>query len=113
MIIHSDSKSQIELIAGLIGISVQPLGHPPAHSVIVEDKHLKFRVNQRQPDSKAVFNYDAVGWRMAQRLNGDTYQPGDKLDLAFTISMNDHPEFGGLELNLEDFRKSVVAVAVH
>src|SRR5437660_6174168 len=37
MIIHSDSKSQIELIAGLIGISVQPLGHPPAHSVIVED----------------------------------------------------------------------------
>ena len=79
----------------------------------IKDKHLKFRVNQRQPDSKTVFNYDAVGWRMAQRLNGDTYQPGDKLDLAFTISMNDHPEFGGLELNLEDFRKSVVAVAVH
>jgi len=26
--------------------------------------------------------------------------------------MNDHPEFGGLELNLEDFRKSVMAVAV-
>jgi len=79
---------------------------------IIKDKHFKFRVNQRQPDSKAVFNYDAVGWRMAQRLNGNTYQPGDKLDLAFTISVNDHPEFGGLELNLEDFRKSVVAVAV-
>ena len=48
---------------------------------------------------------------MAQRLNGDAYQPGDKLDLAFTIGMNDHPEFGGLELTLEDFKKSVLSVS--
>src|SRR5436305_14487935 len=37
MIIHRDSKSQIELVAGLICISIQALGHAPAHSVIVED----------------------------------------------------------------------------
>src|SRR5438270_1344043 len=79
---------------------------------VIKEKHLKFRVNQRQGNSNTAFSYEAVGWRMAPRLNGETYQPGDKLDLAFTISMNDHPEFGGLELNLEDFRKSMIAVAV-
>ena len=79
---------------------------------VIKEKHVKFRVNQRQGNSQKAFSYEAVGWRMAQRLNGEAYQPGDKLDLAFTISMNDHPEFGGLELTLEDFRKSVVAVAV-
>lgn len=79
---------------------------------IIKEKHVKFRVNQRQGNSNKAFSYEAVGWRMSPRLTGEAYQPGDKLDLAFTISMNDHPEFGGLELNLEDFRKSVVAVAV-
>ncbi len=75
---------------------------------IVKEKHVKFRVNQRQPDTKSSFNYEAIGWRMAGLLNGEAFQPGDKLDVAFTITVNEHPDFGGLELNLEDFRKSVV-----
>jgi single-stranded-DNA-specific exonuclease len=75
---------------------------------IVKEKHVKFRVNQRQPDTKSSFNYEAIGWRMAGLLNGENFQPGDKLDVAFTITVNEHPDFGGLELNLEDFRKSVV-----
>ncbi|HEY6250671.1 MAG TPA: DHHA1 domain-containing protein, partial [Candidatus Angelobacter sp.] len=79
---------------------------------IVKEQHVKFRVNQRQPSAKASFNYEAVGWRMAARLNGEPYQPGDRLDLAFTVIVNEHPEFGGLELKLEDFRKSTVASTV-
>ena len=79
---------------------------------IVKDKHLKFRVNQRINEAKASYNYEAVGWRMAQRLHGDAYQPGDKLDLAFTVTVNEHPDFGGFELNLDDFRKSAVATPV-
>ena len=79
---------------------------------IVKEKHLKFRVNQRINGTKSSYNYEAIGWRMARRLNGDTYQPGDKLDLAFTVAVNEHPDFGGFELNLEDFRRSTVAVSV-
>jgi single-stranded-DNA-specific exonuclease len=79
---------------------------------IVKEKHVKFRVNQRHPDMKSSFNYEAVGWRMATRLNAETFQPGDKLDLAFTVTVNEHPDFGGLELNLEDFKKSVVATPI-
>ncbi|MBZ5533789.1 MAG: single-stranded-DNA-specific exonuclease RecJ [Acidobacteriia bacterium] len=72
---------------------------------IIKEKHIKLRVNQKRPD-KAGFSYEAVGWRMAQRLQADAYLPGELLDLAYTITMNLHPEFGGLELTLEDFKKS-------
>jgi single-stranded-DNA-specific exonuclease len=76
---------------------------------ILKDKHIKLRVNQRLADSKASFNYEAVGWRMAERLQAEALQPGDNLDVAFTVGMNSHPDFGGLELTLEDYRKSIPA----
>lgn len=75
----------------------------------IKEKHAKLRVNQRQPDGKKSFNYEAMGWRMAQRMKAEGIQPGDQMDIAFTLTMNDHPEFGGLELSLEDFRKSMVS----
>jgi len=76
---------------------------------ILKDKHIKLRVNQRLADAKASFSYEAVGWRMAERLQAEALQPGDNLDVAFTVGMNSHPDFGGLELTLEDYRKSVPA----
>ena len=30
---------------------------------------------------------------------------GDGVDIAFTLEQNDHPEFGGLELRLEDIQR--------
>jgi len=32
---------------------------------------------------------------------------GDALEVAFTLAHNDHPEFGGIELSLRDFRVPV------
>src|SRR5205807_505947 len=46
---------------------------------IIKEKHIKFRVNQKLPEMKSSFNYDAMGWRMAQRLQAAPCQPGDKL----------------------------------
>ncbi|HZE23324.1 MAG TPA: single-stranded-DNA-specific exonuclease RecJ, partial [Blattabacteriaceae bacterium] len=34
---------------------------------ILKEKHIKLRLNQRLPNAKASFNYEAVGWRMAER----------------------------------------------
>src|SRR5438270_9575310 len=76
---------------------------------ILKEKHIKLRLNQRLPNDKVSFNYEAVGWRMAERALSDALQPGDNLDVAYKIGLNFHPEFGGLELTLEDFRKSVPA----
>jgi single-stranded-DNA-specific exonuclease len=74
---------------------------------ILKEKHIKLRVNQRLPGNKASYNYEAMGWRMAARAQTEALQPGEQLDLAYTIGLNLHPEYGGLELTLEDFRKSV------
>lgn len=76
---------------------------------ILKEKHIKLRVSQRLPNAKASFNYEAVGWRMADRAQAEVLQAGDNLDVAYKIGLNFHPEFGGLELTLEDFRKSVSA----
>ena len=76
---------------------------------ILKEKHIKLRMNQRLPNAKASFNYEAVGWRMAERAQAASLQPGDNLDVAYKIGLNFHPDFGGLELTLEDFRRSVPA----
>ena len=76
---------------------------------ILKEKHIKLRVNQKRADAKASYNYEAVGWRMAERAHAQALQPGDNLDVAYKIGLNFHPDFGGLELTLEDFRKSAPA----
>ena len=75
----------------------------------IKDKHIKLRVRQRVDGLKNSFSYEAMGWRMAERLPAENLQPGDRLDLVFKVAMNFHPDFGGLELMLEDFRKSTSA----
>jgi hypothetical protein len=46
---------------------------------------------------------------MAERALAEAFQPGDNLDVAYKIGLNFHPDFGGLELTLEDFRRSIPA----
>jgi len=53
--------------------------------------------------------YNALGWRMAERFQQAQLLPGDALDIAFTVDHNDHPDFGGLELSLRDFKVSLHA----
>jgi single-stranded-DNA-specific exonuclease len=52
--------------------------------------------------------FDALGWHMAERLAQTPLLAGDTLDIAFTIGHNDHPEYGGLELTLRDFKISTI-----
>jgi len=53
--------------------------------------------------------YNAMGWRMAERWQTETVLPGDTLDIAFTLEHNPHPDFGGLELSLRDFKSPTKA----
>jgi len=48
--------------------------------------------------------FDALGWHMAERWQAAKLLAGDTLDIAFCVGHNDHPEYGGLELALRDFR---------
>jgi len=64
------------------------------------------RAEGRQESFRSKVSYDALGWHMAERLAQTPLLAGDKIDIAFSIGQNDHPEYGGLELSLRDFRAS-------
>jgi single-stranded-DNA-specific exonuclease len=55
-------------------------------------------------DSGMKMTFDALGWQMAERMKPMPLLAGDALDIAFTVSHNDHPEYGGLELSLRDLK---------
>jgi single-stranded-DNA-specific exonuclease len=52
---------------------------------------------------KAV-TFDALAWHMAERIQQSHVLAGDTLDIVYSLDQNEHPEFGGLELSLRDFR---------
>ncbi len=75
---------------------------------VLKDRHVKLRVAQNTAGQRGRA-FDALGWRFAERLQREGVLAGDTLDLAFTLDQNPHPEFGGLELCLQDFVKTAAA----
>jgi single-stranded-DNA-specific exonuclease len=73
---------------------------------VLKEKHAKLRV--AQTNGKAM-RFDAMAWRMAERISSEGVLANDSIDLAFTLDENTHPEFGGIELRVCDFRKSLAA----
>jgi single-stranded-DNA-specific exonuclease len=69
-----------------------------SHNLKTENQELR----PERRELRTVLN--ALGWHMAERLQQSALLAGDTIDVAFTIGHNDHPEFGGLELTLRDFR---------
>jgi single-stranded-DNA-specific exonuclease len=59
---------------------------------------------RRNENWRKLITYNALGWHMAERFQQARFLPGDTLDIAFTIGQNDHPDFGGIELSLRDFK---------
>ncbi len=83
------------------------LAAPPR---VIKEKHVRLKVASAAPPAaganwRSAVVYDAMGWRMAERVQQSQLLAGDTLDIAFTLGQNEHPEFGGLELTLEDFQK--------
>jgi len=75
-------------------ISVTPRCHPDAATI----------PRRRNDNWRKSIVYKALGWHMAERMQQAQLLPGDTLTIAFSLDQNDHPEFGGLELSLRDFR---------
>jgi single-stranded-DNA-specific exonuclease len=78
---------------------------PEAVAPASGDRHLNpLEVPQRNGGWRKSISYSAMGWRLAERFKQAKLLPGDALDIAFTLDHNDHPDFGGLELSLRDFK---------
>jgi single-stranded-DNA-specific exonuclease len=82
-----------------VAVLVAPRCHPD--SAVLPRLHAQ----SSKRDWRRSITYDALGWRMAERIQQAELLPGDALDIAFTLDHNDHPEFGGLELSLRDFKR--------
>jgi single-stranded-DNA-specific exonuclease len=104
-------------------ILVTPRCHPDSASIpradlraVTEHRQLRtgngeletgFGNDDRQPATgnwRRNITFDALGWHMAERIQAANLLTGDCVDIAFTVGHNDHPEYGGLELSLRDFK---------
>jgi single-stranded-DNA-specific exonuclease len=98
---ESDAADELTPEAILIAPRCHPDGAAIRRSEKAEAKGSQPRTENRE--LRTVF--DAHGWHMAERLHQSPLVAGDAIDIAFTIGHNDHPDFGGLELSLRDFKK--------
>jgi single-stranded-DNA-specific exonuclease len=60
---------------------------------------------------RRTVSHKAVGWRLAERVAKENLLPGDQMEVAFTLERNEHPDFGGIELSLRDFKRDAVQAA--
>jgi single-stranded-DNA-specific exonuclease len=67
---------------------------------IMKDEHIRMRLRDDQTVMKAL------GWRWAERVRTLALDGGSRIDLAYRLRMNEHPDFGGLELEIVDLRPS-------
>lgn len=82
---------------------------------VLKEKHAKLRVRQEVlktslPEQRAngtgiQQNFDALAWRMAERIAEEKLLANDLVDLAFTLEENTHPEFGGIQLSVCDLKR--------
>ena len=87
-----------------VAILATPRCHPDGASIRRIEKAEAAARPLRSERRKLSPVFDALGWHMAERLQQSPLLAGDAIDVAFTIGHNDHPEYGGLELSLRDFK---------
>jgi single-stranded-DNA-specific exonuclease len=99
-------KEELSAAAILATPSCHPDGAAIRRNEKAEAKGFQLRTENRglRTAGKPITVFNALGWHMAERLQHSPLLAGDAIDIAFTIGHNDHPDFGGLELTLRDFR---------
>jgi single-stranded-DNA-specific exonuclease len=58
------------------------------------------------PSWRKNITFKAMGWNLKATCDPLQLLAGDRVDIAYCLGMNDHPEFGGLELSLQDLVRS-------
>ncbi len=69
----------------------------------MKDRHCKLQLGQ------GPARIAALGWGWAERVRALELAPGERLDLVYRLRENEHPEFGGLELEIVDIRRALLA----
>ncbi|MGC2154411.1 MAG: single-stranded-DNA-specific exonuclease RecJ [Terriglobales bacterium] len=61
--------------------------------------------SQTAPTWRSNITFKAMAWNLKESCDQLQLLAGDRLDIAYTLGINDHPEFGGLELTLRDLKR--------
>ena len=100
---------------------LEPLGHGNPEPIfmarrarllaaprIMKERHIRLELTQDAPHTAAPAGSTAamrgVGWDLAGRAAALGLAQGSLVDLAYRIRENDHPEFGGLEVEIAGLR---------
>jgi len=105
-LIETTSASHAQELSAA-AILATPRCHPDGAAIRRSDKTVAAagaELGTENRELRTRITFDALGWHMAERLQQTPLLAGDSIDIAFTIGHNDHPEYGGLELSLRDFR---------
>ena len=109
---------------------LEPLGHGNPEPVfvargarllaaprIMKERHLRLELAQPAADGNEPARTTsvlpgssgamrAVGWGLAERAMELRLEQGSLIDVAYRIRENDHPDFGGLEIEMKDLRRA-------
>jgi len=96
---------------------LEPLGHGNPEPIfvarrarlldaprILKDRHIRLDLAQEPVLSGSSSAIRAVGWDLAARAAELGLARGSLIDLAYRVRENDHPEFGGLEVEIAGIR---------
>jgi len=95
---------------------LEPLGHGNPEPVFVarnlalaapvrvmKEKHIRLELTPTATGTGPIVKsapIDAVGWNLSRRARQLNLQPGSVIDLAYRIRENDHPQYGGLQIEI-------------
>ena len=79
--------------------------HLTAPVRLMKEKHIRLELRSATPTPNAAGTITsapirAVGWNLAQRAQNLQLEQGSVVDLAYRIRENDHPQYGGLQIEI-------------
>ncbi|MDE3202356.1 MAG: single-stranded-DNA-specific exonuclease RecJ [Acidobacteriota bacterium] len=121
-ILHIHAELPLDRITAVLAgwlRRLEPLGHGNPEPTFVarnvrmiapvrlmKERHIRLELSQ-QPKDSATFSghaIKAVGWNMAWTAECLNLREGSQIDIAYRLRENDHPEFGGLEIEIAGLR---------
>ncbi len=83
--------------------------HAPAR--FMKEKHIRLELlpcnNSMRDGTPRAFStapVSVIGWNLAQRARDLQLDTGSRIDLAYRIRENDHPQYGGLQIEIAGLR---------
>jgi single-stranded-DNA-specific exonuclease len=104
-----DKHVRLRVAAGVNGAARQdftPRCHPDAAAIPKRRVEGTLTMDEPQTSASASWReniaFKAMGWGLKESCDRLQLLAGDRLDIAYSLGMNDHPDFGGPELTLRD-----------